>query len=116
MRGIRFALAAVLLVAGCATATSSDTGAANAPARLQVNNHSSVDFDVYLLRSDQRNRLGLAPAGQTTSFTLSRALMAGSAAIRFEADPTTGSAGRGVVSDAGVVSPGSVIILEIPPQ
>jgi hypothetical protein len=116
MRGIRFALAALLLTAGCATATSSGTGSGTAPARLQVNNHSSVDFDVYLLRSDQRNRLGLAPAGQTTSFALSRPLLAGSASIRFEADPTRGSPGRAVLSDPGVVNPGGVIILEIPPQ
>lgn len=97
--------------------------AANQPAsseggrgRIEVENRSSVDMDVYLrpIRGGSI-RLGFAPAGETTSFSLSDAMLTGAGPVRFEARPT-GQRGSPVLSDTFYVPSNEVVEWSIPPQ
>jgi hypothetical protein len=81
--------------------------------QLEVVNRSSFDMDIYVVRSGQRVRLGLAPNNRTTRFTLSPAQVAGVGLARFEAVPIAG--GRPIGSEPVLLNPKDVITLEIPP-
>jgi hypothetical protein len=85
-----------------------------APARVTVDNRSSLDMDLYVRRRDQRSRLGFAPANQKTVFALLPALSGGPGLIRFEARPVRG--GEAVLSDLLDVKPGDRLDWSIPPQ
>ena len=116
-------LLALAGTAGCATSTSSDGNPPAGPepqgdaARLDVSNRSSIDMDVFLVRSGQRVRVGMAPASETTSFSLSRVLMTGGSPY-FEAVPRSSAAGvrQTVRTEPVVVRPGQVVTLDVPPQ
>ena len=85
----RAALLAVTLAA-CASGGSQKSAPSASPASepsLQVVNRSSADMDIYLVRTGQRIRLGLAPNNQTTRFSLSPSLTIGAGTVRFEAVP-----------------------------
>lgn len=106
----------LLSVATLACATNRTGESGDLQARLEVENRSSFDMDLYL-RSDRGGsvRLGLAPAGEITPFSLSPSLLAGAGAVRFEARPLRGQ-GQSVLSDPYKVRPGEVITWSIPPQ
>ena len=112
-------LALSLLGAGCAANQSDPAAAAGAESRdrgatLIVENRASSDMDVYVNRSGQRSRLGLAPGSRTTRFTLSPALTTGPGEFRFEAVPITG--GRASATEPVTVRAGESITLDVPPQ
>jgi hypothetical protein len=113
-------VALAALVGGCASNQPTDstppvTGETRTrSATLVVDNRSSSDMDVYVNRSGQRSRLGLAPGSRSTRFTLSPALMTGPGEFRFEAVPITG--GRGSATEPVHVQAGETITLDVPPQ
>jgi len=80
---------------------------------LQVENRGFADMVVYAVSGSQRVRLGIATGNSTKSFTIPRALIRGSAPLRFLADPIGGS--RSPISEDMVVQPGDVVSLTIPP-
>jgi len=76
-------------------------------------------MDVYAVRSGQRIRLGLAPGGETTNFTLSPGIMTGGGNVWFEAVPTRQvgvDSGGNVRTDPVQARAGDVITLDVPPQ
>lgn len=118
-----FAILLALLPA-CAS-TTSDPAEQPAPApegqnaRLDVSNRSSFDMDVFAIRSGQRIRLGTAPGGETSRFTLSPGVIVGGGSVYFEAVPArrVGVDSGGIVrTDNTQVRAGDVISLDVPPQ
>ena len=73
----RLTCALLLVLVPACSSTTSDPAAQPAPApegenaRLDVSNRSSFDMDVFAIRIGQRIRLGTAPGGETSRFTLS---------------------------------------------
>ena len=123
-RRILLGLAAAT-IAGCAPSTQGTGDAADGPApaageagTLRVVNRSSTDMDVYVVRSGQQVRVGLAPGGETTNFALTRALMSGGGQVHFEAIPTRSAPGvrTGIRTDPAVIRAGEIITLDVPPQ
>lgn len=110
------ALASFLALNLSACAANQAASTDGEQARVEVENRSSVDMDIYVrpLRGGA-NRLGFAPAGETTSFSLSRAMLTGAGPIRLEARPT-GDRGSPVLSDTFYPSSDDVIEWSIPPQ
>jgi hypothetical protein len=106
----------VLLGAPACAANQAGESDAAEPARIEIENRSSFDMDVYV-RSDRggATRLGFAPASETTSFTLAPARLAGAGAVRFEARPVRGQSSP-VLSDPYKVRPGELVSWSIPPQ
>ena len=116
---------AVATMAACASSTQGTGDPADGPApeageagTLRVVNRSSTDMDVYVVRSGQQVRVGLAPGGETTNFALTRALMTGGGQVHFEAIPTRSAPGvrTGIRTDPAVVRAGQIITLDVPPQ
>jgi uncharacterized protein YceK len=114
---------AVGALTACASSTQStagpaDTSPAGEAGTLRVANRSSTDMDVYVVRAGQRVRIGLAPGGETTSFALTTALMAGGGTVHFEAIPTRSAPGvsTGIRSDPATPRRGQIITLDVPPQ
>jgi hypothetical protein len=84
--------------------------------RARIENRSSIDMDIYVVRSDgRRHRLGFAPGGETVTFALTRPVTGGAASVTFEARPVRGS-GRPVTSEPFGVQSGDEITWSIPPQ
>lgn len=118
-----FAILLALLPA-CASTTADPAGEpAPAPegqnARLDVSNRSSFDMDVFAIRGGQRIRLGTAPGGETSRFTLSPGVIVGGGSVYFEAVPArrVGVDSGGIVrTDNAQVRAGDVISLDVPPQ
>jgi len=103
------------LGAGCAGNQSSGSeGAQQWVGQLQVENRSSSDMDIYVVRRGDRLRLGLAPSNKTTNFNLSPAQVAGGS-VRFVAVPLAGGPGEAARSDPVNPSPRDTIVLTIPP-
>ena len=114
------------LVLGCASQGSTP---ANNPApagptvpdangerpKARIENNSSLDMDIYVLRQSGPTRIGFVPANQSSTFELPAAIIAGSPAIRFEARPVRGS-GRPVGSEIFPVNDGNQITWTIPAQ
>lgn len=101
--------------AGCATNAGGDVGAAS-QAQIEIENRSSFDMDLYV-RSERGGavRLGLAPSGETTFFSLSPSMLAGAGVVRFEGRPVRGQS-QSVLSDPYKVRPGEALSWSIPPQ
>jgi hypothetical protein len=114
-------LRSVLLLAGTAlgAAGCAANQAGNSDERMQatvtVENRSSFDMDLFVRTERRTTPLGLAPAGETTSFKLSPALLAGAGLVRFEARPVRGQS-RPVQSEPFAVRSGEQITWSIPPQ
>jgi hypothetical protein len=113
------------LALGCAghSAPSDKPAPADNPApaesgdkpRARIENNTSLDMDIYVVRQSGQTRLGFVPANQSASFELPAAIIAGSPAIRFEARPVRGS-GRPVGSEIFPVNDGNQITWTIPAQ
>jgi hypothetical protein len=105
-------LAFLLVLASCG-------GTRRAPADPQeatyvrVENQSTLDMNIYVLRSGQRVRLGTATAHQTSRFRIPRDLIFGITPLRFMADPIGGN--RTPVTQEIAVTAGDEIVLTIPP-
>jgi hypothetical protein len=105
----------ILAAASCHSANPGSTEPAN-QTRAKIENRASLDMDISVRRSDGRlSRLGLAPRGEATTYTLPPSLTAGAAWIRFEATPVRAS-GRTEVSEQFPVHPGDEIVWSVPPQ
>jgi hypothetical protein len=107
-------LAIAVLVGPACAANQGDSGTPT-QATVDVENRSSYDMDLYVRSSRRTSRLGLAPAGETTSFKLSRALLAGEGLVRFEGRPVRGQS-RPVQSEPFAIRTGEQITWSIPPQ
>lgn len=83
--------------------------------RLIVNNRSLNDMDIYMVKAGAKIRLGMAPGGKTSEFTLMAGQVAGVGTIHFVAEPF-GAAGRAVTSEPVHMGPGSVTTFDISPQ
>ena len=109
--------AGLSMVTACASRTETPReGAARDPrtTELEVVNRSSSDMDIFVVRSGQRVRLGLAPGNETTRFVLAPAQVAGVGTTYFQASPITGL-GRPIGSEPVMLRLGDVITLDIPP-
>lgn len=105
----------VLLLAACGgRATMPGPGDDQAPTTLEVDNRSSLDMTIYVIREGgARTRLGSATAHLTTRFTIPDRLMFGITSLRFQADPV--GAGRTPVTETINVQAGDTVVLQIPP-
>ena len=83
--------------------------------RARIENNSSLDMDIYVVRQSGPTRIGFVPANQSATFELPPGIVAGSAAVRFEARPVRGS-GRPVGSEIFPINDGSEITWTIPAQ
>ena len=113
---MRSGLACALLVgAACAGINKKDEEAAEPipPTRLKVENQAFLDMTIYVFRSSQRVRLGIANGSSTTRMTIPANLIFGSTPLRFQADPIGGN--RQPVSQEISVSAGDEVTLIIPP-
>ncbi len=81
--------------------------------RLKVENQAYLDMTIYVYRSSQRVRLGVANGSSTTRMIIPSNLIFGSTALRFQADPI--GANRQPVTQEISVSAGDEVILIIPP-
>ena len=81
--------------------------------RLKVENQAYLDMTIYVYRSSQRIRLGVANGSSTTRMVIPSNLIFGSTALRFQADPI--GANRQPVTQEISVSAGDEVILIIPP-
>jgi hypothetical protein len=108
-------LAAVLaLGTGCSGNTKEDEAAEPVPpTRLKVENQAYLDMTIYVYRSSQRVRLGVANGSSTTRLLIPANLIFGSTPLRFQADPI--GANRQPVSQEISVSAGDEVTLIIPP-
>lgn len=80
---------------------------------LKVDNQQFLDMNVYVIRSSQRIRLGMATGNSSTRMKIPSNLLFGPTPLRFQADPIGGT--RQPVSQEINVSPGDEVILIIPP-
>ena len=101
------------LATACAP-RSTQTGAMDAPAMVEVDNRAFLDATVYVLRSGQRIRLGTATGSSRTIFTLPRGLVSGATQLSFLMDFVGSS--RSPVSEEITVLPGDTVMLTIPPR
>lgn len=106
------ALTAVSLACGGGPRTN-DAVAPEERTVLRVENDNFADMRIYVWRSGQRIRIGVANAKSVASFTLGRTIVVGTQTLRFEADPIGGRTTS--VSEQITVSPGEEIVLRIPP-
>ncbi len=109
-------LLSILLAFACASSGRGGEATPTANARVNIENRSSLDMDIFARRQGgQAIRLGLAPANQTTAFALATAAVAGPGFLRFEARPVRRS-GETVLSEPLEVRPGGEVTWSIPPQ
>jgi hypothetical protein len=115
MRKRLVAVATLVLASGaCKTTTPGAEGIDRyEPAAVRVDNRGFADMTVYVARSSQRQRLGLAPGNSVTVFTLPPSLVGGATPVRFIADPI--GSPRASVSEEITVSPGDTVTVTIPP-
>lgn len=83
------------------------------PTYVKVENRAFLDMNVYVFRSSQRVRLGMANGNSTARFVIPSSLLFGSTPLRFLADPIGGN--RTPTSQEISVSPGDEVQLVIPP-
>lgn len=107
-------LAAALMACGGASQVE-EPGPLNAasPAIVRVENQSYADFNIYVFRNQDRQRLGRSTANTTQSFRIPADLMTGRPRITIGADPI----GRqvGAISREISIQPGDTVFLTIPP-
>ncbi len=81
---------------------------------LVVTNRSTWDMDVYLVREGISSRLGLAPAGMSTRYSLTPAQFIGGGQIQILAKPLV--AGRTITSEPLTLARGQEVTWDIPPR
>lgn len=109
------AIGCLTLAAACSTNQDPDPMAEPVPpTRLRVENQAFLDMTVYVYRSSQRIRLGVANGNSTTRFTIPANLIFGATPLRFQADPI--GSNRTSVSQEITVTPGDEVTLTIPPS
>jgi len=108
-----FALTLFATLPSCRAGGRREPAAADAPTAVRVENRNFSDMTIYVVRSGQRVRLGLATGNATTRLTIPQSLLSGINALRFIADPIGGRATP--VSEEITVTPGDEVTLYIPP-
>ena len=78
-----------------------------------VDNQGFLDMAVYVMRSSERVRLGMATGNSKSNFRVPAGIVSGLTPLRFIADPIGGS--RASVSEEITVAPGDTVGLTIPP-
>lgn len=106
-------------LAGCAANTAQDQAETEQPlpadnVTLTVTNRSTWDMDVFLVREGMQSRLGLAPAGMSTRYSLTPAQFIGGGQIRIVAKPLV--TGRTMTSEPLTLSRGQEVTWDIPPR
>lgn len=102
------------LGAACFGNKKEEEAAEPVPATMvKVENQAFLDMTIYVYRSSQRVRLGIANGNSTTRFVIPSNLIFGSTALRFQADPI--GRNRQPVSQEITVTPGDEVVLTIPP-
>jgi hypothetical protein len=92
---------------------STETAEPAGQTTLVVDNQSTLQVTVYVLRDAQRQRLGIAESLQYTSLRIPDNIMFGPTTLRFEISPL-GSRSR-PISMQITVSPGERVTLRVPP-
>ena len=107
-------MCALALGAGCSGNSKEDQEAEPVPATLlKVQNQAFLDMTIYVYRSSQRVRLGVANGNSTSKFVIPANLIFGATPLRFQADPI--GRNRQPVSQEINVTPGDEVVLTIPP-
>ncbi len=102
------------LGAACFGNNKEDEAAEPVPVtQVRVDNQAFLDMTIYVYRSSQRVRLGIANGNSTTRFVIPSNLIFGSTPLRFQADPI--GRNRQPVSQEISVAPGDEVVLTIPP-
>ena len=116
MKGISVALALFFVtLAACRTAGAGlGSNDQNQRTAVEVDNRGFSDMNVYVARSAQRVRLGMAPGHSTTLLDVPHGLVSGLTPLRFIADPIGGT--RASVSEEITVAPGDTVVMTIPPE
>jgi hypothetical protein len=109
-----FVVLALTAIAGCGANPRPGDPGADPPTTVRIENQSTLDMNIYVLRNSQRIRLGTATALLTTRFTIPPDLIFGITMLRFLADPIGGD--RTPVTNEIAVTPGDEILLTIPPR
>jgi hypothetical protein len=105
---------ALALGAACSGNSKEDQEAEPVPATVvKVQNQAFLDMTIYVFRSSQRVRLGVANGNSTSRFVIPPNLIFGTTPLRFQADPIGRS--RQPVSQEINVAPGDEVVLTIPP-
>jgi hypothetical protein len=107
-------MCALALGAACSGNKKEDEAAEPVPpTMLKVQNQAFLDMTIYVYRSSQRVRLGIANGNSTARFVIPSNLIFGSTPLRFQADPI--GRNRAPVSQEITVTPGDEVLLTIPP-
>ncbi|MDB4892030.1 MAG: hypothetical protein JWL61_3885 [Gemmatimonadetes bacterium] len=107
-------MGSLTLSAACFGNKKEDEAAEPVPATmLKVENQAFLDMTIYVYRSSQRVRLGIANGNSTTRFVIPPNLIFGSTPLRFQGDPI--GRNRQPISQEITVSPGDEVVLTIPP-
>jgi hypothetical protein len=104
--------AITLTLAVCGRSASTGTPEPAGPTILVVENQSTLQMTVYVLRGAQRQRVGIAAGMRTTRLTIPDNLVFGVTSLRFEVDPL-GSRQR-PMSEQITVTPGEEVTIRIP--
>ena len=112
----RLTLGGALVLAAACSGNSNTNEAAEPvpPTYVKVDNRAYLDMTIYLYRSSQRIRLGMANGNSTTKLLIPASFLFGSTPLRFQADPIGG--GRQPISQEISVSAGDEVQLVIPPS
>jgi len=116
MKRLRWlALAAAMGFASACVTSGGRQAAQDRPVTtVQVDNQALYDMTVYVIRSGQRIRLGLATGLSKTRFTIPQGILFGLTSLRFVADPVGGRSTP--VSEEIMVQEGEEVVLRIPAQ
>jgi len=104
-------MATSVLVESCAKRGS---GPARPVTTLVVDNQSSYEMTIYVLRSAERVRIGTARAIMETRLRLPRGMVFGATTLRFQADPI--GSRHAPISSEILVQEGDEVRLRIPPH
>jgi len=115
MRSVLSILAlTAMLVAVPSCASRSGNGTREPRTTVLVENKSTYEMTIYVVRGAERVRLGTSRPITETSFAIPVGIVFGPTALRFQADPIGSS--RAPITQEIVVAPGDQVRLRIPPS
>jgi hypothetical protein len=107
-----FIVALTLATTSCGPTASSETPEPAGPTILVVENESTLQVTVYVLRDSQRQRLGIAEALGSTRLRIPDNIVFGATPLRFEVHPLASRATP--ISTQITVYPGDEVRLRVP--
>lgn len=106
-----------VLAAACSGGGSPSPSPAPAPGALKtvlrVDNATYSNLSIYVLRDNQRHRLGRSTANTTTHFVIPPSFVTSRRSLRFITDPV--GPGREVISQDVMVVPGDTVFMRLGP-